>query len=89
MVSGIQITLMSVAWSVATVASTPATSLTTDGQLLAEGWRNSRMVGYHGVSLRPIIHRQSGQRATIIQTGLPIAAARCATDVSTQMTRSR
>ena len=46
-------------------------------------------VGYQGLSSRPSIQRQSGENGNRIHTGLPRAPARCATDVSTEITRSR
>ena len=42
------------------------------------------MVGYHGLSVRSSNQRQSGENGTSNATGLPIAPARCATDVSTR-----
>ena len=51
--------------------------------------RNSRTDGYHAVSERFSNQRQSGEVASRIHTGLPIAAARCPTEVSTVTTRSR
>jgi hypothetical protein len=51
-------------------------------------WRNSRAVGYQGLSSRSDNQRQSGRWASRIHTGLPSAPARCATDVSTVTTRS-
>ena len=42
-----------------------------------------------GESGRFNIHRQSGAKGKSIQTGLPIAPARWATAVSTEITRSR
>ena len=50
--------------------------------------RNRRMVGYQGVSVRSSIHRKSGANGTKSPTALAIAPARCATEVSTAMTRS-
>ena len=51
--------------------------------------RNSRMVGYQGLSLRSSPHRHSGEAASTIHIGRPRAPARCATEVSELMTRSR
>lgn len=39
-------------------------------------WRNNRMLGYQGLSVRSNIHRQSGTLEIIVHTGLPIAPAR-------------
>src|ERR1700685_985522 len=63
-------------------------SMTVD-QSPAIFWRKRRAVGYHGLSSRSRSQRQSGLRVSKIQTGLPSAPARCATAVSTVMTRSR
>src|SRR5258707_15513717 len=41
-------------------------------------WRNSRIVGYQGLSLRFVSQRQSARNGSRIQTGLPIPAARSA-----------
>jgi hypothetical protein len=41
-----------------------------------------------GLTLRPSSHRQSASYCRKTHTGLPIAPARCATDVSDEMTRS-
>src|SRR5689334_23235771 len=46
------------------------------------------MVGYHGVSLRSCIQRQSAGSERSVHTGLASAPARCATDVQIVMTRS-
>ena len=51
-------------------------------------WRNSRMVGYQGLSSRLRSQRQSVTHGNSTQTGLPSAPATCATEVSTVMTRS-
>src|SRR6266567_5653011 len=53
------------------------------------GWRKMRMVGYQGELSRSSIHRHSVSNRFSNQIGLPIAPARCATAVSTLMTRSR
>jgi hypothetical protein len=50
--------------------------------------RNNRALGYQGLSSRSSSQRQSGACVNKIQTGLPNAPARCATLVSTDMTRS-
>src|SRR5258706_5189370 len=47
------------------------------------------MDGYQGVSWRSSIQRQSGAKGSIVQTGLPKAPARCATEVSTEISKSR
>src|SRR6185312_16449771 len=57
-------------------------ALTALGQSPCAGWRNSRAVGYQGVSVRSIIQRQSKKNGMRIHTGLAIAPARCATEVS-------
>ena len=64
------------------------TVATTPSQSPDRGCRNSRAVGYHGLSSRSSIQRQSGTKGSNIHTGLPSAPARCATAVSTLMTRS-
>ena len=60
----------------------------TAGQSPGRACRNSRADGYHGQSSRSSNQRQSGTRGSSIQTGRPSAPARCATDVSTLITRS-
>ena len=52
------------------------------------GWRSSLAVGYQGLSSRPASQRQSAEKGSQIQTGLPMAPARWATEVSTEITRS-
>ena len=52
-------------------------------------WRNRRMVGYQRQSSPSSSQRQSGTCCRPTQTGRPSAPARCATDVSDVMTRSR
>ena len=54
----------------------------------ATGWRNRRTQSYHGVSPRLCIQRHSGQCGSRIKVGLPSAAARWATLVSTVITMS-
>jgi len=54
---------------------------------LREG-RNSRIVGYQGLSDRSSNQRQSGEKGSSTQTGFPKAPARWATDVSTEITKS-
>ncbi len=61
----------------------------TGGQAMCSAWRKIRMVGYHGLSSRWVIHRQSGVVDSGIQTGTPSAPARWATAVSDVMNRSR
>ncbi len=51
--------------------------------------RNSRMVGYHGLSSRSSSQRQSGANGRAIHTGMPSPPARCAKAESTVITRSR
>ena len=51
--------------------------------------RNSRIVGYQGLSLRSSSQRQSGAKGSATQTGTPSAPARWATAVSQVITRSR
>ena len=72
----------------ATALSSVATRAITSGQSSPQLWRNSRMVGYHGLSSRLSIQRQSVTDGSNNHTGLPSAPARCATDVSTVITRS-
>src|SRR6185295_19131929 len=69
-------------------SSAAFTRVTTSLQSSRRVCRNSRSVGYHGLSSRPSSQRKSAGCATITHTGLPSAPARCATAVSTQMTRS-
>ena len=66
------------------------TRSTTADQLSSAARLNSRTVcGYHGESVRACIQRQSRPcPGSMTQQGLPIVAARWATDVSTQITRS-
>ena len=52
-------------------------------------WRNIFMVGYQGLSDLFSCHRQSVSTRLSIHTGLPMAPAKCATPVSTVITRSR
>ena len=60
------------------------TSARTGSQSAWRGWRYRRSVGYHGLSRRPRSQRQSGSKRSSSQTGLPRAAARWATAVSTE-----
>ena len=53
------------------------------------GCRKIVIVGYQGLSRRPVSQRQHGSKRSSSQTGLPSAPARWATEVSTEMTRSR
>ena len=62
---------------------------TTDAQSPACGWRNTRAVGYQGLSSRASCQRQSLSCASNTQVGRPKAAAKCATEVSTVTTHSR
>jgi hypothetical protein len=55
----------------------------------ARGCRNSRIVGYQGLSSRRVIHRQSAGSYISVHVGKPIAPARWATALSTDTTRSR
>jgi len=48
----------------------------TDPQSRNAGCLNNRIVGYHGVSERLSIQRQSGEYWIIVQTGFPIAPAK-------------
>ena len=50
--------------------------------------RNSRMVGYQGVSSRPVSQRQSATCGNAVNTGRASAPARCAIEVSQVTTRS-
>ena len=52
-------------------------------------WRNSRIVGYQGLSSRSSSQRQSGEKGNATHTGAASAPARCATAVSDVITRSR
>src|ERR1700679_683074 len=52
-------------------------------------WRKRRVVRYQGESVRSSSQRSSPWKGSSVQTGLPIAPARWATDVSAEMTRSR
>ena len=70
-------------------ASSAATSAITSLHSPSTVCRNSRALGYHGLSFRSIIHRQSGLTGSKIQTGFPSAPAKCATEVSTVTIRSR
>jgi hypothetical protein len=45
-------------------------------------WRNKRIVGYHGESVRCTNQRKSELAGTISHTDTPSAPARCAIDVS-------
>ena len=71
-----------------TLSKAPATSRATDAQSPGRGWRNKRIVGYHGVSSRPSIQRQSASCFSSTQVGRPSVPARCAGMPSTQITRS-
>jgi hypothetical protein len=68
--------------SVAIRANTPAQS---PGLV----WRNSRNVGYHGVSSRSLNQRLSAANGSATHAATLSAPARCATDVSLVTTRSR
>src|SRR4051812_25513999 len=52
-------------------------------------WRNRRIEGYHGLSLRSNSQRQSGTNRNATHTGIPNAPAKWATDVSQVIIRSR
>ena len=49
---------------------------------------NSLTLSYHGAVGPGCAHRMYGRIGTMIHVGLPMAAARCATDVQDEMTRS-
>ena len=66
-----------------------ATTAATSAQVWPMSRRNRRADGYQGVSDRASSHRQSGARGSRMQTGLFMAPTRCATDVSTVISRSR
>src|SRR5450755_581540 len=51
--------------------------------------RNRRIDGYQAVTSLVRPQRQSAARGSKVHTGLPSAPARCATEVSTEITRSR
>ena len=70
-------------------ASAAAISAKTPAQSPAAFWRNSRMVGYQGESVRSISQRQSGWSRSATQTGRPSAPARCAGAESDTIIRSR
>src|SRR3982750_85059 len=74
---------------VASCESPDATSAMTLSQSPGRGWRKRRIVGYQGESLRSSSHRKTGEKGSKTHVGLPIAPARCATAVSTAITRSR
>ena len=76
------------ALSPAAAASSAATRGITSSHPSPGRWRNSRMVGYHGLSSRSSSQRQSFTQGSSTHVGLPSAPARCATAVSTVMTRS-
>src|SRR3954463_14309637 len=46
------------------------------------GWRNNRIVGYHGLSSRSSSQRQSPAQGSIVKVGRPRAPARWAAAVS-------
>src|ERR1039458_3880184 len=71
------------------LSSTSPTRAITLSQSPALGCLNNRAVGYHGLSSRPVSQRHSPLNGRRIKAGFPIAPARCATAVSTEMTRSR
>src|SRR3990172_213663 len=50
--------------------------------------RKSLAVGYHGLSSRSRIHRQSASHGRRIHTGTPSAPARCTVELSIETTRS-
>src|SRR5262249_60136319 len=62
-----------------TIAMTP-------GQSPGVSWVTRRMVGYHGVSSRPVSQRQQRQLDNSAMVGRPSAPARCSTAVSTDTT---
>ena len=61
---------------------------TTLDQSRGRACRNSRSVGYQGLSARPSCQRQSGANGSRTQAGRASAPARCAILVSTVMMRS-
>src|SRR5947207_1634784 len=70
------------------VARAEATFASAPPQSPSVGWRKRRALAYHALSSRPRSQRQSGSHVRRIQTGFPMAPARCATEVSTLTTRS-
>ena len=66
----------------------PAAACTGSRQSPNRVCRNSRIVEYHGESIRPSNHRQSGTNGSNTHVGFPGAPARCATPVSIVITRS-
>ena len=69
--------------------SSPAIRSKTGPHAMCTFWRKIRIVGYHGLSSRWVIQRQSGVVDSGIHTGTPSAPARWATAVSEVMNRSR
>jgi hypothetical protein len=65
------------------------TSAKTFDQSCIEFCRNSLAVGYHGLSLRSSSQRHSALYDNSTQSGLPMAPARWATLVQTEITKSR
>ena len=68
--------------------SSPATRSSKPAQSPGLRWRNSLAVGYQGVVSIACIQRQSLRWGSRIQTGLAMAPARWAMQVSVVMTRS-
>ena len=66
-----------------------ATAAATGSQLRSADCRKRRAEGYQGLSARPRSQRQSGAWGSMTQTGLPIAPARWAIEVSTVTTSSK
>src|SRR5208283_421667 len=76
-------------FGLSTRANASFIDIITSDQSPIEDCRNRRIVGYQGVSDRSSSQRQSGMNGSKVQTGLPSAPARWATDVSTEIIRSR
>ena len=69
------------------LSSSPTRAIT-PSQSPSEVWRNKRAVGYQGLVSPSSVQRQSGANGSSIHSGRPMAPARCATAVSTEITRS-
>src|SRR5215510_2087511 len=84
------VTLSMIVCSVSTSASRMIwrTIAMTPGQSPGVSWVTRRMVGYHGVSSRPVSQRQQRQLDNMAMAGRPSAPARCSTAVSTDTTMS-
>ncbi len=77
------------AFRAASLRTSSAIRAKTASQSPSVFWRNRRMVGYQGVSVRFSSQRQSAMVERASQMGTARAPARCAAAVSAVMTRSR